>query len=250
MIDDVANKEERIHRFKDEERRGLYRAVYHRRDVRSHFTPEPIADDVLARLLDAAHHAPSVGFMQPWNFIIIQSGEVRRRIHQIFERANQAAAEVYDGDRRSLYNQLKLAGILEAPINLCVTCDLTTTRGCGLGRQTMPETALYSTVCAVQNLWLAARAEGVGVGWVSILDVEELRAALCIPANVTPVAYLCLGYVTCFSSQPELETAGWEERVPLAGTLYFDQFGASDEERALELLQSLSNERKETTGGE
>jgi 5,6-dimethylbenzimidazole synthase len=193
MIDGAAKKEV-IHRFSEEERRGLYRAIYDRRDVRSHFISTPIPDEVLARLLDAAHHAPSVGFMQPWNFIIIQNLDVRRRIHQIFESANQAAAELYDGDRSSLYNQLKLAGILEAPINLCVTCDEATVRGHGLGRQTMPETALYSTVCAVQNLWLAARAEGVGVGWVSILDVDKLRAVLGIPqdcrANCLPLSWL------------------------------------------------------------
>ncbi|MGH9961991.1 MAG: 5,6-dimethylbenzimidazole synthase, partial [Pyrinomonadaceae bacterium] len=190
MIEGAVKEEGRIHRFSEEERRGLYRAIYDRRDVRSHFTSEPIAEDVLARVLDAAHHAPSVGFMQPWNFIIIQNVEVRQSIHEIFESANQAAAELYDSDRRALYNGLKLAGILEAPINLCVTCDLTTLRGSGLGRQTMPETALYSTVCAVENLWLAARAEGVGVGWVSILDIGELRAALGIPEVVMPVAYL------------------------------------------------------------
>jgi len=242
MIDGAAKKEGRIHRFSEEERRGLYRAIYDRRDVRSHFTSEPIADDVLARLLDAAHHAPSVGFMQPWNFIIIQNREVRRRIHQIFESANQAAAELYDGDRRSLYNQLKLAGILEAPINLCVTCDEATVRGHGLGRQTMPETALYSTVCAVQNLWLAARAEGVGVGWVSIIDVDELRATLGIPEAVMPLAYLCLGY-TEFGAQPELEFRGWEQRAPLAGLIHFERYDAIDEARAAELIRSINSTR-------
>ena len=244
MIDGATKKEGRIHRFSDEERRGLYRAIYDRRDVRSHFTCEPIAEDVLARLLDAAHHAPSVGFMQPWNFIIIQTREVRRRIHDIFENANRAAAELYDADRRSLYNRIKLAGILEAPVNLCVTCDLTTLRGSGLGRQTMPETARYSTVCAVQNLWLAARAEGVGVGWVSILDVDELRTALGIPDVVMPVAYLCLGYVTEFGTQPELEFKGWEQRSPLAGLIHFERYGAIDEARAARLLRSIDTKRK------
>ncbi len=239
-----AKKEGRIHCFSDKERRGLYRAIYDRRDVRSHFTSEPIADDVLARLLDAAHHAPSVGFMQPWNFIIIQNREVRRNIHDIFVSANQAAAELYDGERRSLYNRLKLAGILEAPINLCVTCDETTLRGHGLGRQTMPETALYSTVCAVQNLWLAARAEGVGVGWVSILDVDELRTTLRIPEEVVPVAYLCLGYVTEFGTEPDLEIKGWEQRAPLAGLIHFERYGATDEVRAGELLSSISTDRE------
>jgi len=117
-------------------------------------------------------------------------------------------------------------------------------RGHGLGRQTMRETALYSTVCAVQNLWLAARAEGVGVGWVSILDVDELRVTLGIPEEVVPVAYLCLGYVKEFGAQPELELKGWEQRTPLAGLIHFERYGAIDEARAGDLLSSISTDRK------
>ena len=232
------------HRFTEEERRGLYRAIYERRDVRSSFKPDEIPDNVLARLLDAAHHAPSVGFMQPWGFIVIRDREVRDTVHEIFERARLAAAQVYNDDRRAVYETLKLAGIRDAPINLCVTCDEATVRGHGLGRQTMKETALYSTVCAVQNLWLAARAEGVGVGWVSILDVDELRAALGIQEAVVPVAYLCLGYVTEFGAEPELEIKGWEQRAPLAGLIHFERYGATDEARADELLASISADRK------
>ena len=228
------------HRFTEEERRGLYRAIYERRDVRSSFKADEIPDNVLARLLDAAHHAPSVGFMQPWGFIVIRDREVRDTVHEIFERARLAAAQVYNDDRRAVYETLKLAGIREAPINLCVTCDEATVRGHGLGRQTMKETALYSTVCAVQNLWLAARAEGVGVGWVSILDVDELRAALGIQEAVVPVAYLCLGYVAEFGADPELEIKGWEQRAPLAGLIHFERYGVTDEARAEQLLRSLS----------
>ena len=228
------------HRFSEEERRGLYRAIYERRDVRSCFKPDDIPDDVLARLLDAAHHAPSVGFMQPWGFIVIRDRDVRDTVHEIFERARLAAAQVYNDDRRAIYETLKLAGIREAPVNLCVTCDEKTARGHGLGRQTMKETALYSTVCAVQNLWLAARAEGIGVGWVSILDVDELRAALGIPETVVPVAYLCLGYVTEFGTEPELAIKGWEQRAPLDGLIHFERYGVTDEARAEQLLRSLS----------
>ena len=235
-----ANIDTREHRFSEADRRGVYRAIYERRDVRSSFKPDEIPDDVLARLLDAAHHAPSVGFMQPWGFIVIRDGEIRHKVHEIFERARLAAAQIYTDERRAMYGTLKLAGILEAPINLCVTCDEATVRGHGLGRQTMRETALYSTVCAVQNLWLAARAEGVGVGWVSILDVDELRAALGIPEAVVPVAYLCLGYVTEFGSEPELAIKGWEQRAPLAGLIHFERYGVTDEARAEQLLRSLS----------
>jgi len=232
------------HRFTESERRGVYRAIYERRDVRSSFKPDEIPDDVLARLLDAAHHAPSVGFMQPWGFIVIRDRAVRDTVHEIFERASRAAAQIYTDDRRAMYETLKLAGILEAPINLCVTCDEATIRGHGLGRQTMRETALYSTVCAVQNLWLAARAEGVGVGWVSILDVDEVRSAMGMPEAVVPVAYLCLGYVTGFGAEPELEIKGWEQRAPLAGLIHFERYGATDEARAGELLASISADRK------
>jgi len=232
------------HRFSEEERRGLYRAIYERRDVRSSFKPAEIPDDVLARLLDAAHHAPSVGLMQPWGFIVISDLQVRQTVYEIFDRASRAAAQIYTDDRRVMYETLKLAGILEAPVNLCVTCDETTMRGHGLGRQTMRETAVYSTVCAVQNIWLAARAEGIGVGWVSILDVDELRAALGIPEVVVPVAYLCLGYVTEFGVQPELELKGWEQRTPLAGLIHFERYGATDEARAGELLRSISTDQE------
>ena len=236
--------DESEHRFSQEERRGVYRAIYERRDVRSFFKPDEIPDDVLARLLDAAHHAPSVGLMQPWGFIVIRDRKVRQTVYEIFDRASRSAARIYMDDRRALYDTLKLAGICEAPINLCVTCDEGTVRGHGLGRQTIRETAVYSTVCAVQNLWLAARAEGVGVGWVSILDVDELRAALGIPEVVVPVAYLCLGYVTDFGTEPDLEIKGWERRAPLAGLIHFDRYGATDEARAVELLRYLKPKRK------
>ena len=176
---------------------------------------------------DAAHHAPSVGFMQPWGFIVIRDRDVRDTVHEIFERASRTAAQIYTDDRRAMYETLKLAGILEAPINLCVTCDEATVRGHGLGRQTMRETALYSTVCAVQNLWLAARAEGIGVGWVSILDVDELRSALDTPEAVVPIAYLCLGYVTEFAPLPELQQKGWRGRLPLQELLHHNRWGTA-----------------------
>src|SRR5258708_5827074 len=143
--------------FSPAERRGVYRAIYERRDIRSQFVPEPVPDRVLGRILDAAHHGPSVGFMQPWDFIVIRDEAVRRSIHDCFVQANRDAAERYQGERRELYDSLKLAGILEAPINLCITCDRERPRGSGVGRQTDPATDLYSTVSAVQNLWTAAR---------------------------------------------------------------------------------------------
>jgi 5,6-dimethylbenzimidazole synthase len=210
--------------FSSEEKAGVYRAIHERRDVRSHFLPMPVPEEVLARILDAAHHAPSVGFMQPWDFIVIRDPSIKEAVRENFERANQRAAELYEGEQRSLYDSLKLAAIAEAPLNLCVTCDHRRTKGAGLGRQTNPSTDLYSTVCAVENLWLAARAESLGVGWVSILDMDALKETLGIPAEVTVVAYLCIGYVSEFGTQPELEKKGWERREALANLVHTDRW--------------------------
>jgi 5,6-dimethylbenzimidazole synthase len=223
--------------FSDDERRGVYRAIYERRDVRSRFIAAALPDAVLARILDAAHHAPSVGFMQPWEFIVITDELVRRAIRQQFEETNARAAAAYTGGRRALYDRLKLEAIVDSAVNLCVTCDPTVARGHGLGRQTMPETAMYSAVCAIQNCWLAARAEGVGVGWVSIVEAGALRRILAIPDHIVIVGYLCLGYVSGFDAEPELAAKGWESRVPLADVLHFDQYGAVDPRRAQGLAQ-------------
>jgi len=198
-------------------------AIYGRRDIRK-FRPDPVPDDVLHRILDAAHHAGSVGFMQPWNFIVVRDLALRRGVRASFERENARAAANYAGDRQALYASLKLEGILESPLNLCVTCDQKR-GGQVLGRNSIFETDLFSTCCAVQNLWLAARAEGVGVGWVSILDNAELARILEIPEGVVPVAYLCVGYPVEFPEQPALQTAGWRDRVPLAELIFEDRFG-------------------------
>ncbi|WP_339753521.1 5,6-dimethylbenzimidazole synthase [uncultured Marinobacter sp.] len=201
--------------FSEAQRQGLYRAIYERRDVRSQFLPYPIPADVLARLLNAAHHAPSVGFMQPWDFIVIDSTEVRKSVLDIFEEENRKAANNYSGEHNTRYKSLKLQGILESPINLCITCDRSRGGTHVLGRNSIFETDLFSTCLAVQNLWLAARAEGIGVGWVSILDQQKLAATLGLPERVYPLAYLCLGYVREFLEQPELQAKGWRSRLPL-----------------------------------
>jgi 5,6-dimethylbenzimidazole synthase len=218
--------------FDECERQAVYRAIRERRDVRRGFLPEPMPDELLGKLLEAAHCAPSVGLMQPWRFIVVRDPGVRQTIHEIFLDANQQALAGYEGERQQNYAGLKLEGILEAPQNLCIVCDSQSNQGHRLGRRTMPETALYSAVCAVQNLWLAARAEGIGVGWVSILEPDQLRCALRIPDHITPVAYLCLGYVEAFAAEPDLERAGWEKRTPLKSVLAFDQYDSNwDAER-------------------
>lgn len=214
--------------FSEAERRGVYRAIHQRRDVRGQFLPDPVPDEVLARILKAAHHAPSVGFMQPWDFIVIRDAAIRQAVYRNFECANRRAAKVYADEQRKLYDSLKLAGIIEAPVNICVTCDRNRPKGNGLGRQTQPMVDLYSTVCAVQNLWLAARAESLGVGWVSILDSEELKSTLDIPESLILVAYLCVGYVSEFRAQPDLEERGWETRTDVASVTHFDRWGVHD----------------------
>jgi 5,6-dimethylbenzimidazole synthase len=212
--------------FSATERSAVYRALRERRDVRAGYLPHPFDDTTLYRLLAAAHHAPSVGFMQPWRFIVVRSEALRKAVHGIFQRANSEAGALYRGDRKELYSRLKLEGLLEAPQHLCVVCDDETERGHHLGRNSMPETSVYSVVCAIQNLWIAARTEGIGVGWVSILDPLAIKNLLRIPASTQLVAYLCLGYVREFSNVPDLERDGWEQRAELAPLVradYFDQ---------------------------
>ena len=212
-------------RLTPEERRGVYRAIYGRRDVRAEFLPAPIPDGVLARVLRAAHHAPSVGFMQPWNFLVVRDGAVRRAVREAFLRERDRAASLYDEPRRSVFLGLKLEGILDAPINLCVTCDPARGGPHVLGRSAVRETDVYSTCCAIQNFWLAARAEGVGVGWVSILQPGELKTILGIPEPVVIVAYLCVGYVSEFKETPDLARAGWRHRLPLEELVFEDRWG-------------------------
>ena len=195
-----------------QEREAFYKTVYTRRDVRNEFLPERIPADVLLRILTAAHHAPSVGFMQPWDFIIIKNDKTKQAIKQEFIIANNEAAERLSGKRKQQYQALKLEGITESPLNICVTCDRTRTGDFVLGRTTNSDMDLYSTVCAVQTLWLAARAENIGVGWVSILHEKKLKDLLNLPDHITPIAYLCLGYVSEFHDKPDLERKGWLPR--------------------------------------
>ncbi len=206
--------------FSDDERAAVYKAIYTRRDVRDQFLPRPVPDDVLLRLLDAAHHAPSVGFMQPWNFIVIRDPDRKAQVHRAFARANDEAKALFAEERQALYASLKLEGILKAPVNLCITCDRTRGGKVILGRTHNPQMDVYSTVCAVQNLWLAARAEGIGVGWVSIYHDRDMRRILGVPDHVEIVAYLCIGYVDELYDAPELQKRGWRNRLPLVDLIF------------------------------
>lgn len=225
--------------FDQAEQDAVYRAIFTRRDVRSHFLADPVDDQVLAGLLLAAHHAPSVGYMQPWNFIVIRDMARREKVRDLFLDARQVEAKNMEGDRQALYRSLKLEGICETPLNIVVTCDRSRAKNSPLGRWHNPEMDLFSTVCAVQNFWLAARAEGIGVGWVSIFDGEALKHLLDIPAHVVPVAYLCVGHVSEFAPKPDLEVHGWGSRLSLADLIMSEKFAGTGEEELKDVVRKV-----------
>ena len=222
--------------FSDSERDAVYRAIFERRDIRAQFLPMPVPDVVLARLLRAAHHAPSVGFMQPWDFIVVRDRTVRADIHEAFTRATREAAAMFDEKRAAAYSKLKLEGILEAPLGICVTCDRSRNGPVVLGRTHQGEMDLYSAVCAVQNLWLAARAEGIGIGWVSIVSKADLRATLGIPEEIEIIAYLCAGYVDDSPARPDLERKGWLPRLALKDVVRVDGWQGTGDDSLYEAL--------------
>ena len=183
-----------------------------RRDVRR-FRRDPIDPVLIHSLLELASHAPSVGHCQPWRFVLVESAERREAVRSNFVRANAKALDSYDGEQRARYAKLKLEGLEDAPVHLAVFADEATEAGSGLGRQTMPQTLRYSVVAAVQTLWLAARAEGLGLGWISILEPETLCRVLEVPESWTLIAYLCIGRPVEEHLDPELERHHWQERL-------------------------------------
>jgi 5,6-dimethylbenzimidazole synthase len=184
-----------------------------RRDVRR-FRRDQLPAELVARLIELAALAPSVGLSQPWRFVLVETAERRAAIRADFARCNAAALAVQAPERQRLYARLKLAGLDAAPCQLAVFTDIATEQGAGLGRLTMPETSEYSAVMAVHTLWLAARAEGIGMGWVSILDPAAVAAILDVPAEWRLIGYFCLGYPADADDAPALERAGWEHRRP------------------------------------
>ncbi|MFA5354843.1 MAG: 5,6-dimethylbenzimidazole synthase [Thermodesulfovibrionales bacterium] len=204
---------------------ALYKVIFSRRDIRSQFLPEPVPEEMIARILYAAHHAPSVGYSQPWDFVVIRDRAVKEKVHQAFSKANEHSALLFPEGKREIYSSLKLEGIKESPLNICITYDKERFGPVVIGRTTIPLMGIFSCVCAVQNLWLAARAEGLGVGWVSIFFEDELKEILSLPEHIVPVAYLCIGYVSHFPEKPELETAKWAPRLPLDSLIHCDSWG-------------------------
>lgn len=200
----------------------MYRAIYERRDMR-HFSGGTVADEVLQRLLSAAHHAPSVGFMQPWRFIRIRSRPLREAVHALVEQERLLTAQAL-GERSDEFMKLKVQGVLDAAELLVVA--LPPGRDAHVfGRRTLPEMDLASAACAIQNLWLAARAEGLGMGWVSIFCPVQLAGLLDMPEGSRPIAVLCLGPVHAFYDQPMLQAEKWAHRATLADMVFEDRWG-------------------------
>lgn len=210
------------HAFSEQERAAVYRAIAERRDMR-HFSGGTVAPELLARLLNAAHQAPSVGLMQPWRFIRITSLELRRQIRALVEAERLRTAEAL-GERSSEFMRLKVEGI-EDSAELLVACLMDGREAHIFGRRTLPQMDLASLSCAIQNLWLAARAEGLGMGWVSLFDPQALAALLGLPEGAEPLAVLCLGPVSEFYPRPMLVEEGWAQERPLADMLFENHWG-------------------------
>jgi nicotinate-nucleotide--dimethylbenzimidazole phosphoribosyltransferase len=217
-------------RYDEREREVVHRVIAERRDIRR-FRPDEVPEGVLRRLLEAAHRAPSVGLMQPWRFIVVRDLDTRVQVRRLAQRERLRQRESF-GERATHFLDQKIEGVVEAPLGICVCCDHGDDGEEILGRGTIPETDVYSTACAIENLWLAARAEGLGVGWVSFYRPADMRALLGIPDRVDPVAYLCIGWPDERPVRPGLEVAGWAARTPLEEVVMEDRWGGDDGKRS------------------
>lgn len=211
--------------YGDAEREAVLKVMRERRDIRNGFRSDPIPHEVLLRVLEAAHTAPSVGHSQPWDFVVIRSAETRHTMHELAMRQRDAYAKSLPKGRAKQFKELKIEAILDTPVNIVVTADPTRGGRHTLGRHTQPQMAPYSSALAVENLWLAARAEGLGVGWVSFFDEREMVRTLGLPEHLEVVAYLCVGYVDEFPDEPELMQAGWSKRRPLSWVVHEETYG-------------------------
>ncbi len=204
----------------------LYGTIARRRDVRAEFTGAPIDPGVLDRVLTAAHSAPSVGHTQPWDFVLVESPHTRARFHQHVAHERDTFAEQLEGERRETFSRIKIDGVLESSLGVVVTYDPRRGGPAVLGRHAIADAGLYSTCLAIQNLWLAATAEGLGVGWVSFYREDFVRDLLQIPAEVRPVAWLCVGPVDRLQDVPDLERHGWRQRRPVADAIHRERYGS------------------------
>jgi 5,6-dimethylbenzimidazole synthase len=209
--------------FSEEEADLLFEIILNRRDVRGNrFSDRHIEDAKINKILMAAVNAPSVGFSQPWEFVLIKSKEIKEQIKDIFNWENEKASALFKDEKQQEYNRLKLEGIFEAPLNIAIFYSENGQPV--LGQTSMTEVGLYSVVCAIQNMWLMARALNIGMGWVSIVDPEKVKQVLKAPQNSKLVGYFCLGYTNGFLKQPELELLKWEKRKQLSELIFNDTY--------------------------
>lgn len=209
--------------FNEQDQILLEEMMLHRRDVRgNNFTDKNVEDDVIEKILQAASLAPSVGFSQPWEFVIVRDEAIKNQVVDSFEQANAAAEKLFSGEKQKLYSKLKLEGIREAPINIAVFYKPSTKPV--LGQTSMAEAGEYSVVCAIQNMWLMSRVLNVGMGWVSILNADSVKNILKSPPENKLVAYLCLGYVKEFLDTPELERLKWEKRKAIKSVVFDNSY--------------------------
>ena len=202
--------------------------IHRRRDVRGQFTGAPIPEDVLERVLQAAHAAPSVGLSQPWDFVVVRDPELRRAFHTHVQGERKTFADSLPPEWAARFARIKIDGVLEATLSVVVTYDATRGVPHVLGRHAIADAGLYSVCLAIENLWLAATAEGMGVGWVSFYREAFLGDLLGIPAGIRPVAWLCLGPISHLEAVPDLERQGWRAREPLAAAVHLDRWGTHE----------------------
>ncbi|MBG9789849.1 5,6-dimethylbenzimidazole synthase [Brevibacillus laterosporus] len=211
--------------FTEQEKQGVYKAIEGRRDIRS-FLKTPVPEDAIQRILEAGHHAPSVGFMQPWNFIMVTEQEIKDKLAYAADKERRALAIHYEGtDRSDRFMGIKVQGLQEAPLTICITNDPTRGGAHVLGRNSIPETDVLSVACAIQNMWLASCAEGIALGWVSFYKKADVREILGIPPHIEPVALLSLGYTNEYPDRPLLEVLQWEKRRNLQELIFQNEWG-------------------------
>lgn len=211
--------------FTSQEAKILEDIILNRRDVRGNrFINKEVSDEIIDKLLCAALHAPSVGFSQPWEFVVVRNNEIKKAVKNSFTEANTHASSLFTDDKSAQYKKLKLEGITEAPVNIAAFYKPSETHV--LGQTSMPEVGLYSVVCAIQNMWLMARTMNLGMGWVSILDPDKVKQIVNAPAKNVLVAYLCIGYVDKFLTQPELEQLKWEKRKEKEAVVIYEHYNS------------------------
>ena len=209
--------------FTEHDAAVLEAIILNRRDVRGNrFLQKGVEDHILDKLLLAAVHAPSVGFSQPWEFVVIRDAAIKQRVREVFDEENSKAKDLFKNEKKELYTSLKLEGITEAPVNLAVFYK--PSNEAVLGQTSMKEAGHYSVVCAIQNIWLMARALNIGMGWVSILAPEKIKSILNAPQQNQLIAYLCIGWVDRFFYRPELEELQWAQRKEMRSVVYYDKF--------------------------